>query len=123
MTVLKVNNVAYTPNPNVKPIKIEGKTFVPVNKAPEHLEIKNPLLPSKSAKVNTVNVAGQNYIPLASLPKVLKPIFLNETVKVTPTSVNNNVIAINGKTFAPITNTTNNQIIVAGKVYTPVKHI
>jgi len=48
---------------------------------------------------------------------------LNETVKVTPTSVNNNVIAINGKTFAPITNTTNNQIIVAGKVYTPVKHI
>lgn len=77
MTVIKVNNVAFTPNPNAKPIKIEGKTFVPVNKAPEQLEIKNPAKPSKSGRVNTVNVGGQTYIPLASLPKVLKPIFLN----------------------------------------------
>jgi len=77
LTVIKVNNVAFTPNPNVKPFKIEGKTFVPVNKAPENLEIKNPAKPSKSGRVNTVKVGGQTYIPLASLPKVLKPIFLN----------------------------------------------
>jgi hypothetical protein len=125
LTVIKVNNVHYTPiiNGNVKPIKIDGKFFVPVNKAPESLDVKNPLKPTKSGKVNTLKIVGQTYIPLAVLPKVYRPIFLNKPVKVTPASVKNHVISINGKTFKPITDSVNNQIVVGGKVYVPVHNI
>jgi hypothetical protein len=83
----------------VKPIKIDGKFFIPVNVAPGSLDVKNPLKPTKSGKVKTLKIAGQTYIPLAVLPKVYKPIFLNKPVKVTLKSVKSHVISINGKTF------------------------
>lgn len=60
---------------------------------------------------------------MAVLPKVYRPIFLNKPVKVTPASVKNHVISINGKTFKPITDSVHNQIVVRGKVYVPVHHI
>ena len=55
-----MNNVHYTPitKGNVKPIKIDGKFYVPVNKAPESLDVKNPLKPTKSGKVKTLKIAG-----------------------------------------------------------------
>ena len=54
---------------------------------------------------------------------MFKPCFLNKPVKVTPESVKNNVLSLNGKTFAPITEEKSNQIILKGKVYVPVKTV
>jgi hypothetical protein len=123
--VIKVNNAFYVPitKKSVKPIVVEGVTYVPVNTVSENVVIRKPIASKSKGSVNTFKLGNQTYIPLSVIPKVYKPIFLNKPVKVTKKSVSKTVITVNGNSFVPITDKVHKVVVVKGIKYIPVKQV
>jgi hypothetical protein len=121
-TVISINGNHFVPitNKTVKPIHLDGVTYLPVHKAPYYLDVKKPISPKVDGHINTFTFENVTYIPVHAIPKTYLPIFKNKPVKATPKSVSKYVISINGKTYKPITNSTSKHVVVNGKVYIPV---
>ena len=122
-TVISINGNHFVPitNKTVKPIVLEGVTYLPVHKAPYYLNVKKPISPKVEGHINTFAFGNITYIPIHVIPKTYLPIFKNIPVKATPKSVNKYEISINGKTYKPITNSTSKHLVINGKVYIPVQ--
>lgn len=70
--VIKVNNEHFIPiqNKTLKPVVVEGVTYVPVKKAPENVITSTPILPNKEGSINTFKINNVTFIPLNIIPKV-----------------------------------------------------
>ena len=120
--VISVNGNHFVPitNQTVKPIKIDGKTYIPVFKAPvDKVSSLKPITPTKSGPVDTFKIGNVHYIPLAIIPKVSSAVF--KPVKKPTVVAPNPVIKINDSHYVPITNKTVKPIVIDGKTYIPVK--
>jgi hypothetical protein len=71
--VIKVNDEVYIPvtSKNIKPITVDGTSYIPVKKAPEYVNkskaVESPA--NQNGNVNTFKVANVTYIPLNAVPK------------------------------------------------------
>lgn len=121
--VIKVNNAFYVPitDKSVKPIVVEGVTYLPVDTASENAVIREHVASKSKGTVNTFKLGKYTYIPTSVIPKVYKPMFLNKPVKVTTKSVSKTVITVNGNNFVPITDKVHKVVVVEGIEYIPVK--
>ncbi len=107
---------------NVKPIKIDGKTFVPLKPAPISADTSKSVKPVVDGKINTFVVANKTYVPLHVIPKVHHATFIhkkNVTKKTTaPVTV---VIKVNGEHLVPINDRKVTPIIKNDITYVPTK--
>jgi hypothetical protein len=84
-TVIRINGEDFIPikNKTVKPIVVEGATYIPVQTAPESANKSSAIVPNKTGHIDTFKVGKITYIPLNIIPKVHRQAF--KTVKkVTP---------------------------------------
>ena len=103
----------------VKPVVVDGKTYIPVHPAPESANKTNAIVPKTNGTVNTFKIGNKTYIPVSVIPKVFRPMFKNKVpAPVVPKSTP--VIAINGEHYIPITNETVKHITFDGVTYIPV---
>jgi hypothetical protein len=70
--VIKVNNELFIPiqNKTLKPVVVEGVTYVPVKKAPQNVITSTPILPNKEGPIDTFKINNVTFIPLIIIPKV-----------------------------------------------------
>jgi hypothetical protein len=97
----------------VKPIVVEGVTYIPVHTAPESVNKSSAIVPKKTGHIDTFKVGKITYIPLNVIPKVHRKIF-KPVKKVSPP-----VIKINGKFYIPEKKNAK-PIVVEGRTYIPV---
>jgi hypothetical protein len=68
--VIRVNGGLYVPvKKDVKPIVVEGKTYIPVRIAPSNVSVTNIVKPKTDEPVNTFKIGNKTYIPLEVVPK------------------------------------------------------
>jgi len=97
----------------VKPIVVEGVTYIPVHTAPESVNKSSAIVPKKTGHIDTFKVGKITYIPLNVIPKVHRQVF-KPVKKVSPP-----VIKINGKFYIPEKKNAK-PIVVEGRTYIPV---
>jgi hypothetical protein len=69
--VININGEHFAPitSPKIKPVVIEGRTYIPVEYAPESFNRTNVVNPTKEGKVVTFKIGNRTYIPLEVVPK------------------------------------------------------
>lgn len=97
--VIQINGQHYVPikNQNVKPLIVDGISYIPVHSAPKSLDVKKPIITEDEGYINTFKIGKKTYIPFSVIPKVFRPTFRN-LVKpaVNKTQPITTVISING---------------------------
>lgn len=74
--VITINGNHFIPSPHkVKTIDIEGRKYIPVYAAPEHVNKTNSILPTKEGTIHTLKIENKTYIPVDVIPKVFRPLF------------------------------------------------
>jgi hypothetical protein len=70
--VIRINGQHYVPikNKTVKPIVVEGVTYIPVHAAPESAHKGSAIVPKTSGHIETFKIGKITYIPLNVIPKV-----------------------------------------------------
>ena len=70
--VIKINGGHYIPitHKNVKPIVVEGISYIPVLKAPESVNKSAAIASNKNGTINIFKIGNITYIPLNAVPKV-----------------------------------------------------
>ena len=110
--VIKINDKFYVPvNKNAKVIVVEGKKYIPVHIAPQHVNTTVHIHPKSDEPVTTFKIGNKTYIPLEVIPKTFAPAF----TKKKPT----HVISVNGAHYIPTKNA--KAVIVDGVKYIPVR--
>lgn len=69
--VININGEHFAPitSLKIKPVVIEGRTYIPVEHAPESFNRTNVVNPTKEGKVVTFKIGNRTYIPLEVVPK------------------------------------------------------
>jgi len=65
---------------NVKPIVIEGKTYIPVHAAPKNIDTTKAIVPKNEGHINTFKIGPKTYIPISAIPKENAAVFKNKVV-------------------------------------------
>jgi len=75
--VIKINGEHFVPikNKTVKPIVINGVTYIPVQTAPSHLNKSSAIKPNSNGSVDIFKKGNITYIPLKVIPKVFRAAF------------------------------------------------
>ena len=70
--MIRINGQHYVPihNETVKPIVLEGITYIPVHAASESDNKSSAINPKKTGHIDTFKVGKITYIPLNVIPKV-----------------------------------------------------
>ena len=120
--VIKVNGKVYAPltHITVKPVTIDGITYIPVHKTNDTKNVNTTIVPEVEGKINTFKIGNHTYIPLQIIPKVHSAVFKNKIAPVKKPNVITPIIKINDQHFVPITNATVNKVVVGGVTYIPV---
>ena len=115
--VLRINGNDFIPvtGKAAKPIVVDGKTYVPVHTAPEHLNVTAPIYPKQSGHVDTFKIGNKTYVPVSAIPRVFRPLF-KPVLKAAPKPI----IKINDEHYIPVTGKAAKPIVVEGKTYIPV---
>ena len=104
----------------MKPIVVQGVTYIPVHTAPESAHKGSVIAPKTSGNIETFKVGKITYIPLNVIPKVYRAVFKPVKKVAAKKSSVNTVIRINGEHYVPIKNKTVKPIVVEGVTYIPV---
>lgn len=76
-TIIKINGEHYTPikKKSVKPIVVNGITYIPVHTAPNNANKKSAIVPKTKGHIDTFKIGEITYIPLNVIPKVHRTVF------------------------------------------------
>jgi len=121
-TVIRINGEHFIPikNKTIKPIIVEGVTYIPVHTAPESAHDASAIVPKTSGHIETFKIGKITYIPLHVIPKVHRAVFKPAKKAAPKKSSVKTVIRINGEHFVPIHNETVKPIVLEGITYIPV---
>jgi len=80
--VIQVNGGHFVPikGEKVKPIIIEGKTYIPVHSAPKNIDTTKAIVPLKEGPIDTFKIGTKTYIPISVIPKENAPVFKNKVI-------------------------------------------
>ena len=103
--IININGNHYVPitDKTVKPVVVDGKTYIPVKVAPESANKTNAIVPKKTGPIDTFKIGNTTFIPMNVIPKVFRPLFKTKIPTKAPTK-GTPVITINGKNYVPIKN-------------------